>query len=41
MSLKYENEVSILEYSITNEENEETIIPLYKLMLSDDNGIIV
>lgn len=34
-SLKYENEVSILEYSIINESQEEIIIPSFKMTVTN------
>ena len=38
-ALKYENEVSTLEYLITNNSQIEVMIPLYKVMISDDGGV--
>lgn len=34
-SLKYENEVSILEYVITNETQDEIIMPSFKMTITD------
>lgn len=38
-TLKYEDEVSTLEYSITNNSQTEVMIPFYKVMISDDDGV--
>lgn len=39
ISLKYENDVSILEYNITNNSDEEIVIPDYTVLISDKDGI--
>ena len=38
-TLKYENKVSILEYSITNDGVNEITIPNYRVIISDAGGV--
>lgn len=38
-SLTYENDVSILEYNIINNSDEEIVIPYYTVLISDKDGI--